>query len=336
MPQKYYVPLLFFVFAAFAQPTSASFAAENWQVILWKGDEQELERLCLERGIASADVFRINDPSPEAELSEEETSQERTLLIPNPKSAIFSTWMEVQSRKNNVPLVTVKLHGAPSSRRKSSPARASPERENIPSPIPSSEIPPPAPSGSFPVYSDISKPLVTGAEKPQAPKDGKANRVELLFPPVKPLVNIKLHEPPRSPSQLSGKFPAKMKWPVDGKISSGFGKRGKRSFHWGIDIPMPKGTPIFATLDGVVLETCTTKSKKYRGYGNSALIDHGNGIVTMYAHCDVVKVKKGQVIKQGDIVGLVGNTGRTTTHHLHFEVRKNGKAENPISYLAAR
>jgi murein DD-endopeptidase MepM/ murein hydrolase activator NlpD len=127
-----------------------------------------------------------------------------------------------------------------------------------------------------------------------------------------------------------------MVWPVSGKVSSGFGRRGKRHMHAGIDIPMPKGTPIAAAQDGVVLEVSTNKSRKYRGYGNAALIDHGGGIVTMYAHCQNVSVKAGQRVKQGDIVGTVGNTGRTTTHHIHFEVRKNGKAVDPIPYLASR
>ena len=125
-------------------------------------------------------------------------------------------------------------------------------------------------------------------------------------------------------------------WPVSGRASSGFGKRGKRRFHAGIDIPMPKGTPIRAAKDGVVLETCTTQNKKYRGYGNVVLIQHGNGLVSMYAHCLSISVKPGQQIKQGDVVGLVGNTGRTTTHHVHFEVRSNGKAVNPMSYLTTR
>jgi murein DD-endopeptidase MepM/ murein hydrolase activator NlpD len=123
---------------------------------------------------------------------------------------------------------------------------------------------------------------------------------------------------------------------VDGKVSSGFGRRGKRRFHLGVDIPMPEKTPILAAGDGVVIEIGTNKTPKYRGYGNAVLIEHGDGITTLYAHCASINVQQGQVVKQGDIVAFVGNTGRTTTHHVHFEIKKNGKAVNPLSYLAAR
>jgi murein DD-endopeptidase MepM/ murein hydrolase activator NlpD len=66
------------------------------------------------------------------------------------------------------------------------------------------------------------------------------------------------------------------------------------------------------------------------------VLNHGGGIVTMYAHCQSVAVKKGQPVKRGDVVGAVGNTGRSTTNHLHFEIRKDGKAVNPIPYLPVR
>jgi murein DD-endopeptidase MepM/ murein hydrolase activator NlpD len=153
----------------------------------------------------------------------------------------------------------------------------------------------------------------------------------VLPPPVKPR--------PRPPVRPGGVVPApsdKMLWPVDGKVTSGFGRRGRRGFHAGIDIPMPRGTSIRAAQSGVVLDVGSTKDRQYRGYGNVVLLDHGNGIVTMYAHCHRVTIKKGQSVKRGDVVGTVGSTGRSTTNHLHFEVRKNGKAVNPIPYLPAR
>ena len=127
-----------------------------------------------------------------------------------------------------------------------------------------------------------------------------------------------------------------MMWPVDGAVSSGFGRRGKHHMHKGLDIPMPKGSPIAAAQDGVVLETSTSNKGKFRGYGNSVLIDHGGGIVTLYAHCLSLSVKKGQTVKQGDTIGLVGNSGRSTTYHVHFEIRKNGTPVDPLPYLAAK
>ena len=168
-----------------------------------------------------------------------------------------------------------------------------------------------------------------------------------------PMVTVPLHKVPDFPHlhsqqetasqpSIKQKTPSvslpsgKMMWPVEGKVSSGFGRRGKRSFHAGIDIPMPKGAPVAAAQNGVVTDIGSSKDKRYRGYGNVVLVDHGGGITALYAHCTSVSVKKGQKVRQGDVIGTVGNTGRTTTHHLHFEVHKNGKPVDPLSYLVER
>ena len=127
---------------------------------------------------------------------------------------------------------------------------------------------------------------------------------------------------------LSGK----MMWPVDGKISSQFGWRGKRR-HQGIDIPMPAGTPIRAAKDGIVVRTGTNTTPGFRGYGNFVLLDHGGGVHTFYAHCSSVAVREGQRIMQGQIIGTVGSTGRSTANHLHFEVRVNDTKVDPMPYL---
>lgn len=141
----------------------------------------------------------------------------------------------------------------------------------------------------------------------------------------------------RPPAKGSkGNKNGKMIWPVDGTVSSGFGPRGKRRFHYGIDIPMPKGTAIRAARDGVVTHVTHNRTPGFRGYGNSIIIDHGNGISTLYAHCLTASVKRGQRVKQGDVIGKVGRTGRASTNHVHFEVRVRGKPVNPIPYLARR
>ena len=127
-----------------------------------------------------------------------------------------------------------------------------------------------------------------------------------------------------------------MIWPVNGAVSSGFGKRGRRSIHTGIDIPMPKGTSIRAARDGVVKLVASAKSRGFRGYGNVVIVDHGGGIVTLYAHCLDIKVRKGQRVRQGETLATVGCTGRATTNHVHFEVRINGKPVNPIPFLGPR
>jgi murein DD-endopeptidase MepM/ murein hydrolase activator NlpD len=127
-------------------------------------------------------------------------------------------------------------------------------------------------------------------------------------------------------------------WPVVGRVSSGFGMRGggktksgrvrRGQFHNGIDIPMPKGTSILAAKGGVVVE-----SGPSRGYGQRVVVDHGNGLRTLYAHCSKILVKKGQRVVQGQRLALVGRTGRATCNHLHFVVYVNGKAKNPVEYL---
>ncbi|MBQ7733120.1 MAG: M23 family metallopeptidase, partial [Synergistaceae bacterium] len=126
----------------------------------------------------------------------------------------------------------------------------------------------------------------------------------------------------------------KMLWPVDGKVTSGFGPRGRRR-HAGIDIPMPLNTPIRAAKGGIVARTGNNSTPGFRGYGNFVLMDHGGGIKTLYAHCSKVGVSEGMKIMQGQIVGYVGRTGRASTEHLHFEVRINDKPVNPIPYLVA-
>lgn len=102
-----------------------------------------------------------------------------------------------------------------------------------------------------------------------------------------------------------------------------------RKLHQGIDFTAPKGTEIRATGDGVVKMVKVQK----RGYGKRVMIDHGFGFETLYAHMQSISVKKGQKVKKGEIIGTVGNTGTSTAPHLHYEVRINGKAVNPIDYV---
>ena len=121
-------------------------------------------------------------------------------------------------------------------------------------------------------------------------------------------------------------------WPVIGRVSSGYGFRfnGMRyGIHEGIDIPMPKGTPIMASRGGVVKRADSV----LRGYGNLVIIDHGNGIETRYAHCSAFAVKKGDIVQAGQIIAYVGNSGRTTSSHLYFEVAINGLAYDPMRFL---
>jgi murein DD-endopeptidase MepM/ murein hydrolase activator NlpD len=122
-------------------------------------------------------------------------------------------------------------------------------------------------------------------------------------------------------------------WPVRGYLSAGFGNRkdpftGQRDFHSGIDISTPIGTRIFAPADGVVLSASVQGA-----YGNSIIMDHGYGVVTRYGHLDAYAVRPGQRVRRGDLVGFVGNTGRSTGPHLHYEVWVRDQAQNPIHFI---
>lgn len=122
--------------------------------------------------------------------------------------------------------------------------------------------------------------------------------------------------------------------PIDsGWLSSRFGFRedpftGKQTFHRGIDFSVPVGTEVRATGSGTVVEV-----QQQRGLGKEVKIDHGNGVMTVYAHLDKVLVEKGARVERGAILARSGNTGRSTAPHLHYEIRVGGRSVNPISYI---
>lgn len=116
-------------------------------------------------------------------------------------------------------------------------------------------------------------------------------------------------------------------------LSSSYGMRvhpvtGKLARHQGIDIPAPRGTPIYATADGIV-----GRAQWLGGYGNYVEVEHGNAIQTRYGHMSSRAVEPGQQVKKGDILGYVGSTGRSTGNHLHYEVRIDGAPVNPMPFV---
>jgi murein DD-endopeptidase MepM/ murein hydrolase activator NlpD len=122
-------------------------------------------------------------------------------------------------------------------------------------------------------------------------------------------------------------------WPTKGWLSSRFGYRmspftGKKEFHRGIDIATRMGAPIVAPADGIV-----SKIYSDRGYGKVVSISHGYGVITRYAHLSKTLVKKGQYVKRGETIALVGNSGRSTGTHLHYEVHLNRVAVDPLRYI---
>lgn len=118
------------------------------------------------------------------------------------------------------------------------------------------------------------------------------------------------------------------------RVASGFGYRidpvyKTVKFHAGLDFSAPQGTPIYATADGRV----TTAGNKSNGYGNHVIINHGFGYETLYGHMVRVKVRNGQIVKRGEVIGWVGSTGKSTGPHLHYEVHKVGRNIDPIYFF---
>ena len=126
-------------------------------------------------------------------------------------------------------------------------------------------------------------------------------------------------------------------WPAAGRFTAGFGWRhdpivpGRWEFHKGIDIANSIGTPVYAAAAGKVVWTGWNG-----GYGRTIIIDHGNGIRTLYAHLYKIEVKIGQNVAKGQEIAKMGSTGRSTGSHLHFEVHVNGVAVDPLRYLSKR
>ena len=123
-------------------------------------------------------------------------------------------------------------------------------------------------------------------------------------------------------------------WPVNGRLMGHFGKRsdpfsGEGAFHTGVDIDAPRGTPVRAAADGVVIH-----AERSSGYGRLLVIDHGSGVQTYYAHLSRFDVIAGQEVRRGETVGTSGTSGRVTAPHLHYEVRVGGTPVNPYNFLS--
>lgn len=122
-------------------------------------------------------------------------------------------------------------------------------------------------------------------------------------------------------------------WPADGWISAGYGYRmdpftGQRNFHPAVDISTHKGAPVYATGTGRVIS-----ASRNGAYGNLVELDHGFGLLTRYGHLSEFAVAPGDTVMRGDVIGHVGNTGRATGHHVHYEVWVNGRTLNPSKLL---
>lgn len=117
--------------------------------------------------------------------------------------------------------------------------------------------------------------------------------------------------------------------PVKGTITGRYRERRRRHYHKGIDIAAPLGSSVVAALSGRVIYA----GSGFSGYGKTVMIDHQNGYLTLYSHLKKILTRVGRVVRQNEVIGKVGKTGRATGPHLHFEVRHNEKLVNPLDYM---
>ncbi len=223
--------------------------------------------------------------------------------------------------------------------------------ELLPQPDPAAASPPPGPAASgstaaAPAEGDHDRQVRAGAGGPYVPWSAaemhRLPALERLLARVNSLDEAAdrqtdlfvLAESRFVEAQLSALMVPNSP-PVDGPVGSGFGFRadpftGRNALHTGLDFPAPVGTPIHAAAGGLVVQ-----HTEHPAYGKLLEIDHGNGLSTRYAHCDEIHVPLGALVKRGDLVARVGNTGRSTGPHLHFEVLLRGVQQNPRRFLGA-
>lgn len=139
-----------------------------------------------------------------------------------------------------------------------------------------------------------------------------------------PATSDRARRPSNDPS-----FRGDLDWPLRGVLYARFGRKGREP-HDGIDLAAPLGTPIKAAQSGMVIY-----AGEQKGYGLIAIIEHPNGLTTLYAHSRELRVRTGQQVREGQVIATVGESGRTTGPHLHFEVRKDGVPVDPLDHLGA-
>lgn len=176
-------------------------------------------------------------------------------------------------------------------------------------------------------YDELAK--ANGIDDPSRIEVGQ----KLLIPGAKRQVPVDVVAPRDPPPRKGAPEPylppdkRPFIWPVQGPVSSQFGPRGK-SFHDGIDIAAEEGTPVQCAADGQVIY-----ADELRGYGRLIIVRHSDDYATVYAHNSDNAVREGDKVKRGQVIARVGDSGRTTAPNLHFEVRRDNVARDPLAYL---
>jgi len=163
--------------------------------------------------------------------------------------------------------------------------------------------------------------VIPGAKAPQ-PKVVEADAPEPV-PPDRPVTVTKRQPKPAHVGTSNGP----LSWPLRGVLYARFGRKGKEP-HDGIDLSAPAGTPVKTAAPGTTLY-----AGEQKGYGLIVIVEHAEGLVTLYAHNRDVRVKTGQKVREGQVVATVGDSGKTSGPHVHFEVRRDGRPVDPLEYL---
>jgi murein DD-endopeptidase MepM/ murein hydrolase activator NlpD len=169
-------------------------------------------------------------------------------------------------------------------------------------------------------------PVVTGATVPSKPSTAAAPTVVAYTPPKKEKLIEQVEQDDSAAPDATGI--GRMRWPVRGRVITAFGKGGGKS-NDGIDIQVPEGTPVKAAENGVVIYA----GDGLKEFGNTVLVRHENGLVTVYGHASELKVSRGEKVKRGQELALSGMSGSTDSPRLHFEVRKNSAPVDPSTFL---
>lgn len=174
-----------------------------------------------------------------------------------------------------------------------------------------------------PMAKAQSSAMVAAPRKRAAPEERK-EVAAAAAPSLKPT-----HRAERADTTLLPSARPDFMWPVRGKVISGYGAKDDGLYNDGINIAVPKGTPVSAAAEGVVAYV----GNDLKSYGNLVLLRHGGGMMTAYAHLSSIRVKKGALVRKGQSIATVGSTGSVTSTQLHFEIRQGSKTFDPQKYL---
>ncbi len=159
------------------------------------------------------------------------------------------------------------------------------------------------------------------------PKWAASRKLSPPSPPIAARSAVLRRPPSPKPEFLAGGGSGALDWPLRGVLYGRFGSKGREA-HDGIDLAAPLGTLVKAAASGRVLF-----SGEQRAYGKLVILDHGEGLVTMYAHNNQLRATPNEIIRRGQVIATVGKSGQTNGPHLHFEVRKNGIPVDPVGLL---